>query len=107
MDIIQYVTEHKDQLSEIALGAILLSRMVAALTPSKRDDEIASGLARFARKTVEVVSGAGHRNLVTEAKPAITTPTPDDDGDPFEALAQVVDKFEGKIIIVPKEKKNG
>ena len=100
----QYVLDHKDALSEIVLGLILVARMIAALTPSKHDDEITSGIEHFVRRLIEVVSGAGHRNLVKDAQPAPVPVHDVEDDDPFEALSALVDKFGGKIVIIPKER---
>jgi hypothetical protein len=105
-EVIQYVLDHQDQLSSIALGVIIVARMVASLTPSKRDDEVASSVEKGARRVIELISGAGHRNLIapTQVDSAVPTQVATSDEDPFEALAQLVDRFGAKVIIVPKEK---
>jgi phospholipase/lecithinase/hemolysin len=105
-EIFQYVMENQDKLSEIVLGVILVARMVAALTPAKRDDEVVSSVDKGFRKVIELISGAGHRNLIapTQVDSVVPTQVATSDEDPFEALAALVDKFNAKIVIVPKEK---
>lgn len=102
----QYIVANQDKLAEIVLGVIFLARMIAALTPSKRDDEVVSSVEKGFRKVVELVSGAGHRNLIQPEsvdEPAVPQIVTVDDEDPFEAFSELVNKFGGKIVIIPKD----
>lgn len=105
-ELIQYVIAHQDKLAEIALGVIFLARMIAALTPSKKDDEVAGKVELGFRRAVEMLSGAGQQNLVvpTQVDPAVPVQVATV-GDPFESFSKLVDRFGGKIQIVSKEDK--
>jgi len=109
--VFQYVLENQDKLAELVLGVIILARMIAKLTPSKRDDEIAGSVELGFRKAIEMLSGAGHHNLITTATvdntATVEVASSDDKElhDVFESFQELVGKFGGKIIIVPDDKK--
>ena len=108
--VFDFVLANQDKLAEIALGVIFMARLVAKLTPSKKDDEIAGSVELGFRKAIELLSGAGHKNLVVPSDPqevpVVEVASSDDKElhDVFDSFQALVGKFGGKIVIVPKEK---
>ncbi|MGH9428959.1 MAG: hypothetical protein ACRD2L_21960 [Terriglobia bacterium] len=101
-----FVMQHKEQLLEVFAMVVVLSRAIAALTPSKADDELAGKFERIVRKTLEVTSGAGHRSLIvkTDAEPVIEPVENILPPDPLAAFENMLARFGAQIKIVPKDK---
>jgi len=103
-----FILQHKEQLLEILAMVVVLSRAIVALTPSKSDDEIVGKFERLVRKTLEMASGAGHRNLIvkTEEEPEPVLEPVENilQPDPLAAFENMLARFGAQIKIVPKEK---
>lgn len=100
-----FIIANKERLLEIFAALVIVSRSIAALTPSKSDDELAGKFERIVRKTLELTSGAGHRNLIvkSEAEPVIEPVENILPPDPLAAFENMLDRFGAQIKIVPKE----
>jgi hypothetical protein len=101
-----FVIQHKEQLLEVFALVVVLSRAIAALTPSKADDELAGKFELIVRKTLELASGAGHRNLIVKPEPEpVLEPVEDilPQADPLAAFENMLARFGAQIKIVPKD----
>jgi hypothetical protein len=104
-EVYQYVVTHYEQLSTIGLAAIFVARLVAALTPTKRDDEVTGAVDKGFRRGIELLSGAHHRALVeTPDAPAATVP---EDDNQIEQFNRVLKQFGAKLTIVTEDKSKG
>jgi len=104
-----FILQHETQLLEILAAVVFVSRGITALTPSKSDDEIAGKFERAVRKTLELASGAGHRNLIVKGDEPVQEPVivPVETlfpPDPLHAFENMLARFGAEIKIVAKDK---